>query len=60
MEIKTSNEKTFMSISKFAENIGVSQQTIREWDKNGKLKPHHRTVGGRRIYSQKQVDDFFK
>ena len=37
--------------------LGVSAQTLRNWDKNGKLHPHHTTVSGYRYYSQKQLNE---
>ena len=34
----------------------MSAQTLRNWDKNGKLKPHHTTDSGYRYYSQEQFN----
>ncbi len=48
----------FYSIGKFAKIIGKSEQTLRNWDKEGYLKPHHVTPSGYRYYSQEQVDHF--
>ncbi len=48
--------KKYMSISEFAEEVGVSAATLRNWEKNGKLKPHHRTAGNQRVYSREQID----
>lgn len=45
----------YYSIGKFAEAIGVTQQTLRNWDKTGKLKPHHKGESGYRYYSQHQL-----
>lgn len=50
----------FLSITEFSEKIGVSESTVRRWDKTDKLKPHHRTVGGHRVYTQEQVDNYLK
>lgn len=47
-----------MSVGEFAREIGVTIQTLRNWDNSGKLKPHHRTIGGQRIYSVEQVEDY--
>ena len=49
----------YYSIKDFAELIGVSQNTLRLWDKSGKLKPHHKTNGGHRVYSEQQADEYF-
>ncbi|MCL2399457.1 MAG: IS607 family transposase [Defluviitaleaceae bacterium] len=45
----------FYGIGKFAEMIGVTVQSLRNWDKTGKLKPHHVAESGYRYYSQKQL-----
>ncbi len=39
------------------EILGVSAQTLRNWDKNGKLKPHHTTSSGYRYYSDEQLNN---
>lgn len=46
----------FFSINKFAKLLGVSAQTLRNWDRNGKLSPHHTTSSGYRYYSQEQLN----
>jgi len=33
----------YISINKFVECIGVTVQTLRNWDKSGKLKPAFRS-----------------
>ena len=40
-----------LSIGKFAKSLGVSIQTLRNWDKEGKLKPTYVTENGYRYYS---------
>lgn len=45
----------YYSIGEFAELIGVTQQTLRNWDKVGKLKPSHIGKSGYRYYSQQQL-----
>lgn len=50
----------FYSIKEFSEKIGVNENTLRRWDKSGKLKPHHKTIGGHRVYSSEQVEAYFK
>lgn len=52
-------EKAFLTAQEFADKIGVHVQTIRKWDKNAVLKPHHTTPGGHRLYSQEQVEAYF-
>lgn len=54
--MKQGGEKMeYYSIGKFAGLIGVTQQSLRNWDKTGKLKPHHVTKNGYRYYSQEQI-----
>ena len=50
----------FYSIRNFANAIGVSPQTLRLWDKSGKLKPHHISTGGHRYYSEEQLFEVTK
>jgi len=45
----------YYGIGKFAELIGVTQQSLRNWDKTGRLKPHHTGESGYRYYSQEQL-----
>ena len=46
----------YYSIQDFSKIIGVSAQTLRNWDANGKLHPHHTTVSGYRYYSDEQLN----
>lgn len=48
----------YYSIGDFANRIGKSIQTLRNWDKKGELKPSHVTKGGTRYYSQEQLNHF--
>ena len=48
----------YYSIGKFAELIGVTRQTLRNWDKTGKLKPSHTGKSGYRYYSQQQLQNY--
>lgn len=50
----------FLSVGEFAKAIGVTIKTLRNWDKSGKLKPHHRTVGGQRVYTEDQIEEYFQ
>ena len=38
-----------MYFSEFAKKIGVSIQTLRDWDKSGKLKPAYRSKGNHKL-----------
>lgn len=47
----------YYSIAEMSKMLGVSAQTLRNWDKSGKLKPHHTTGSGYRYYSQEQLNN---
>ncbi len=36
--------------------LGISTQTLRNWDKSGKLSPHHKGKSGYRYYSIEQIE----
>ena len=46
----------YYSIHAFSKILGVTPQTLRNWDRLGKLKPHHTSENGYRYYSQEQLD----
>lgn len=46
----------YYSIHEFSKILGVSAQTLRNWDTNGKLHPHHTTLSGYRYYSEEQLN----
>ena len=46
----------YYSIREFSKILGVSAQTLRNWDHNGKLHPHHTTASGYRYYSDEQLN----
>ena len=48
----------YYSIGKFAKAIGKTTKTLRNWDKNGKLKPVRVEDTGYRYYSQEQLNHF--
>ncbi len=45
----------YYSINKFSKILGVSAQTLRNWDKKGKLHPHHTSSNGYIYYSHEQI-----
>jgi len=45
-----SMSRKMVSIHEAAEFLGVSAQTLRRWEREGKLLPDERTPGGRRRY----------
>ncbi len=50
----------YFTINKFSKIVGVTPQTLRNWDKTGKLKPHHTTSSGYRYYSEEQLNQVLK
>ena len=46
----------YYAIGDAAKLIGVTVQTLRNWDRKGKLKPHHVAESGFRYYSQDQIN----
>ena len=50
----------YYSINKFSNIIGVTPQTLRNWDKSGKLHPHHTSGNGYRYYSDEQLQAIVK
>ena len=48
----------YYSIGEFANQIGKTIQTLRNWDKKGILKPSHVTKVGTRYYSEEQLNHF--
>lgn len=47
----------FLTTPQFAKRIGVSKNTVINWERQGFIKPHHKSPTGRRFYSQEQVDE---
>lgn len=45
----------YLPIGKMAEKLGVTEQTLRNWDKSGKLKPAYIADSGYRYYSSEQL-----
>ena len=46
----------YYSINEFSKILGVSAQTLRNWDNNGKLHPNHTSGNGYRYYSHEQLN----
>lgn len=47
----------YYSIGEFAEKVGVTRETLRNWHKDGTLAPHHILKNGYRYYSEEQVTE---
>lgn len=49
----------YYTIHEFSKLVGKSAQTLRNWDNNGKLKPHHTSTNGYRYYKEEQINEVF-
>ncbi|WP_372948382.1 DNA methyltransferase [Mariniphaga sp.] len=47
----------YLSVSKAAEILDISPETLRRWDNNGKFKSSRHPINNYRVYSEKQVLD---
>ena len=45
----------FLTISEAANWLGVSTQTLRRWEREGRIAPPQRTEGGQRRYDLSQL-----
>jgi len=46
----------YYTIHEVTEILGVSAQTLRNWDKSGKLRPHHKSANGYRYYAEDDLN----
>lgn len=53
-------ENKLISIGNTAKLLGVSIDTLRRWDKSGRLKPTRSGVRGHRYYLQSEIDEFLQ
>ncbi len=52
-------DKKILSISDAASILGVSDETLRNWEREGKLTPFH-TEGGHRRYYRADIEKFME
>ena len=51
--------KNFLTSGEVAKIIGISEGTLRNWNKNGKLIPHHiNPINGYKYYTEIQIQQF--
>lgn len=53
------SEKMYTS-GEVARIVGVSITTIKNWEERGSLKPDRKLPSGRRLYSERTVEEFIK
>lgn len=51
-------ETAFLTSGKVARLLEVSEKTLRRWEKNGMLLPHHKSTSGYKYYTEQQLSDF--
>ena len=49
--------KDYLRISEAAEYLGVSPNTLRNWENAGKIVAHRHPVNGYRLFKQQDLDD---
>ena len=47
----------FMQISEAAEYLGVSPNTLRNWDNAGKITAYRHPVNGYRLFKKEELDE---
>lgn len=50
--------KDYYSIKEFSKKVGITAQTLYNWERKGLLIAHHRSPGGHRYYSKDQLNQF--
>lgn len=50
------NLKAFLRISEAAEYLGVSPNTLRNWENAGKIAAHRHPVNGYRLFKKEELD----
>ena len=53
-------QKGFVTIKSASEIVGVSIETLRNWDKQGKLKSKRDPQNGYRLYCISQIQEYLK
>ena len=54
------NLKDFLRISEAAEYLGVSPNTLRNWENAGKIVVHRHPVNDYRLFLQRDLDEILK
>lgn len=57
-KLRFMTEEKLVTIGEAAEILGISIDTLRRWDKSGKLKPASVSEAGYRLYSKSQIELF--
>ena len=54
------NLRDFLRISEAAEYLGVSPNTLRNWENAGKIVAHRHPVNGYRLFKQEELDELLR
>lgn len=57
---KLRNLSEYLTVSEAANFLGISPSTLRNWDKDGKLKPYRHPVNGYRLYREKDLTEILR
>jgi len=52
--------RQYLTISQAAKLLHVTPLTLRNWDKNGKLKPYRHPANNYRVYRLDQIEAFLR
>lgn len=55
-----SRKKEFLKIKEAAQYLGVTEQSLRNWDKLGKLVPQRHPMNNYRVYEIKMLEKILK
>lgn len=53
-------ERKFIQIKEASVILGVTKLTLRNWDKQGKLKTYRNPINNYRVYKVKDIEDFIE
>jgi excisionase family DNA binding protein len=52
--------RDFLRISDAADYLGVSPNTLRNWERTGKIAAHRHPVNGYRLFRQQELDSLLR
>lgn len=53
--IQAATKSSHLNITEAANLLGVSVSTLRNWDRQGKLKPRRHPINGYRMYDRAEI-----
>ncbi|MBU4284692.1 MerR family DNA-binding transcriptional regulator [Patescibacteria group bacterium] len=53
-------QQKYYTIKQASRILGVTPLTLRNWDKNGKLKPYRHPLNNYRVYKSDQLEMFLR